>query len=214
MKARGPMSRIGTQCFEQHMLYRMPGIFFRFHMRGESADNITAAVGHTARGVWSPTSVDKVHRGNGVFQEVTNPATIQVSHDLHGNETQLRTTVWHEMTHWLWDEAGRADAPPRLAQWRRDLEQHFRERTADDQPQKDKEQGFWFLPDHWIEKYSGKISNTEPTAQLLANPPAIELATTYMEKFARGGLGPARWLDVKGADSTFNIVMNILGDKK
>ena len=117
------------------------------------------------------------------------------------------------MTHWLWDEAGRADAPPRLAQWRRDLEQHFRERTADDQPQKDKEQGFWFLPDHWIENYSGKISNTEPTAQLLANPPAIELATTYMENFAVGGIGAARWEIVKDSDSTFNIVFSILGDK-
>ena len=67
----------------------------------------------------------------------------------------MRTTVWHEMTHWLWDEAGRADAPPRLAQWRRDLEQHFRERTANDKPEFDK-QGFWFLRDQWIGEYSGK----------------------------------------------------------
>ena len=117
------------------------------------------------------------------------------------------------MTHWLWDEAGRADAPPRLAQWRRDLEQHFRERTTDDTPKEDKEKGFWFLPDHWIEEYSGKISNTKPTDELLANPPVIELATTYMEKFVHGGLGPAEWSVVKGADSTFDIVMSILGDK-
>jgi hypothetical protein len=213
----GPLDRLQVYRAVQSFLDLIPGditrSLTRFHMRGESATSIKEKVGHEAQGAWSPSRVDKEHRGHGVFQEVTVPATILVSHDLNGDETALRTTVWHEMTHWLWDEAGRADAPPRLAQWRRDLEQHFHDRTANEQPEPH-QKGYWFLRDHWIHSYSGKISNTEPTAQLLANPPAIELATTYMEKFARGGLGPARWSDVKGADSTFNIVMNILGDKK
>ena len=213
----GPISRLHVYRAVQSFLDLLPGDITRslprIHMRGESAANIKEKVGHDAQGAWWPSSVDKVHRGHGVFQEVAAPATILISHDLYGDETALRTTVWHEMTHWLWDEAGRADAPPRLAQWRQDLEQHFRERTANDQPKQDKEQGFWFLPDHWIENYSGKISNKEPTAQLLANPPVIELATTYMENFAVGGLGAARWEIVKDSDSTFNIVFSILGDK-
>lgn len=35
----------------------------------------------------------------------------------------------------------------------------------------------------------------------------------YMENFAVGGLGAARWKIVKDSDSTFNIVFSILGDK-
>ena len=32
MKAQGSISRIVNQCFEQHMLYRMPGIFYAIGM--------------------------------------------------------------------------------------------------------------------------------------------------------------------------------------
>ena len=217
MENLGPLDRLQVYRAVQSFLDLLPGditrSLTRFYMRGASAAELREKVDHDALGAWSPTHVDKVHRGHGVFNEQNIPATILLSHELDGDETLLRTTVWHEMTHWLWDEAGRVDAPPRLAQWRRDLEQHFHERTANDEPEFD-ERGFWFLRDHWIEEYSGKISNVKPNAEVLANPSPLELATTYMEKFAEGGVGAARWEIVKNSNSTFNLVISILGDKQ
>ncbi len=194
----GPLSRLHVYRAVQSFLDLLPGDITRslprFYMRGASEAELMAEVGHDASGAWSPKD-----------------AIIYLSHDLVGDETLLRTVVWHEMTHWLWDGARRQDAPPRLAEWRRDLERHFRERTANAQMRFNKK-GFYYLGDHWIDDYAGKISK-KPTNGAIVDPSPIELATTYMEKFAKGGAGPASWEIVKNSDSTFHLVFSILGDK-
>mgnify|MGYP000847635722 FL=1 len=117
------------------------------------------------------------------------------------DDLTLRSLIWHEMAHWLWDAP---DYNPRLSDWRRALLSHFEERTQGDKP----EQGpFWqFLRDNWINPYAGRIYP--------GKPPGIELPAVYFEALAGGPYGLAAFANDKDALSTFEVVMSIMGDAK
>jgi len=112
----------------------------------------------------------------------------------------LRYHVWHEMSHWLWFNA---EAHPRLMAWRHRLEDHFKERTAQDVVRRSSK-GWDYLPDDWIDDYAGRMYP--------GHGPGVELPSVYL---GRVGMGPheiAGWLDVPSAKETFDLAMSIFGD--
>ena len=116
------------------------------------------------------------------------------------NDKVLRATVWHEMAHWLWDAA---DKHPKLAKWRADLEEHFAQRTANDELQTHKD-GWKFLRDKWISDYAGR-------ADYEGRKPGVEVPSVYLSYLSDGPVGGAMWDHDPHAVETFKLVMSILG---
>ena len=198
----GPLNRLQVHRAIQSFLNLIPGDIVRaigsFELYAYKTIIDENGKPVNARGEWHPGNRGKTN----------NPArqhgpVIKLTYDLATSEYDLRSTIWHEMTHWLWDNA---DKHPRLEKWRADLEQHFAERTAGEEKLWDSEGGYFYWKDGWIENYSGR--------DYPGQTPGVELPTTYMQLLSGGGTGVARWQIHEDAISTFELVMSILGDTK
>ena len=198
----GPINRVLVHRAIQSFLDMIPGDIARlagpFDIYAEEVIHDDSGDKTDAVGMWKPNNVGKTGNPAREYEQ-----HIRLSYDLAKNEYNLRSTIWHEMTHWLWENA---DKHPRLQKWRADLEQHFTERTVGEKKQWNSKGGYYYWEDGWIESYAGR-DYPDMT-------PGIELPTVYMQRLCQGGAGVARWADHRGAISTFELVMAILGDKK
>lgn len=115
---------------------------------------------------------------------------------------QLRKTMWHEMSHWLYHKAGSASAHESLKKWRSAIEEHWNKRTKGKSKEWNEEKTWQYINSDWISDYAGRF---------YGQVGGLELPSVYIEA---ASWGPGRLAKLANkfsrSQETFEIILSIL----